>query len=274
MDMADLYGLPPERFIPERTALTQALRGEGRREEAERVTKLRKPSVAAWAVNQLVRTQSRAVAGLFEAGDDLLEAHRAVLSGEGDGQALRGAVERERAAVDGLLGAARGLLTSRGHELSSATLDRVAETLHAAALDGAARERVAGGCLERELRHVGIGPLGGEPRESRAARARAPRSRSGGHGGGAGARDRGEGVREARAGEAQARQRAQRASRGVELAERRRNRARQHREKVERMLAEADVDLRTADEALAAARAESRAAEAAHEAARRELARF
>jgi len=67
----DLYGLPLDRFVAERTALARELRGAGRREEAGEVAALRKPSVAAWAVNQLVRTQGRAVDELFEAVDAL-----------------------------------------------------------------------------------------------------------------------------------------------------------------------------------------------------------
>src|ERR671929_141560 len=69
MQPDDLYGLPLDRFIAERGALAKALRGEDRRDEAAEVAKLRKPSAAAWAVNQLVRTQGRAVGELFDAGD-------------------------------------------------------------------------------------------------------------------------------------------------------------------------------------------------------------
>src|SRR5438094_10544964 len=116
MEPHDLYGLPLERFTEERNSLAKALRKEGRRDEAAEVAALRKPSVAAWAVNQLVRTQRRAVAELFAAGDALREAHDQVLAGRGDGTLLRSAVERERTAVDALGVAARGLLTSDGHE--------------------------------------------------------------------------------------------------------------------------------------------------------------
>ena len=68
MEPQELYGLPLERFTEERNALVKELRKEGRREEAAEVSNLRKPSVAAWAVNQLLRTQRRDVAKLFEAG--------------------------------------------------------------------------------------------------------------------------------------------------------------------------------------------------------------
>lgn len=156
-DASDLYGLPLERFVPERTALAKALRAGGDREKAARVTKLRKPSVAAWAVNQLVRTQHDAVRELFDAGDQLRRAQDEVLSGKGDADAFRRAADQQRAALRRLSETARGLLTSEGQELSATVLERVSETLNAAALEPGARNQVADGCLERELRHVGLG---------------------------------------------------------------------------------------------------------------------
>ena len=153
----DLYGLPLDRFVPERAELAKALRAGGDREQAARVAKLRKPSVAAWAVNQLVRTQRDAVRELFDSGDRLQRAQDGVLSGKGDVDAFRAAADEQRAALHRLSDIARGLLTSEGHELSETVLERVRETLNAAALDPDARGRVADGCLERELRHVGLG---------------------------------------------------------------------------------------------------------------------
>ncbi|MDP1849619.1 MAG: hypothetical protein Q8K79_17670 [Solirubrobacteraceae bacterium] len=153
----ELYGVALEQFIPERGALVKALRAEKRRDDAAAVAALRKPSVAAWAVNQLVRSQPSGVQELYAAGDALRDAQARLLAGTGDGRALRAANERERAAVDALVQAARGLLSSDGHELSPAVVERVADTLHAAALDEAAREQVREGRLARELRHVGLG---------------------------------------------------------------------------------------------------------------------
>lgn len=158
-DPDDLYSLPLERFTPERAALAKSLRADREPEEAKRVAKLRKPSVAAWAVNQLVRTKRRALTDLFKAGDELRAAHADLLAGTGDGRALAAASEQERAALDQLVESASGLLTSQGHELSSTTLERVRDTLHAAALDEDARAQVNDGCLVHELRHVGLGDL-------------------------------------------------------------------------------------------------------------------
>ncbi len=160
MDAHDLFGLPLERFIGERTALIKELRARGERDQAKRVAALRKPSLAAWAVNQLVRTQSPDVQALFDAGDGARHAQAELLTGRSGGTELREALDREREAVSRLLGAARGLLSSEGHELSLVMLERVADTLHAAAFDADARKQVEDGCLQRELRHVGIGAAG------------------------------------------------------------------------------------------------------------------
>jgi hypothetical protein len=162
VDADDLYGLALDRFIPERASLVRKLRSEGEREQAAIVGGLRKPSVAAWAVNQLIRTQRREVEELLAAGDALREVQAGVLAGRADARDLRSAADQERDAVDALVVTARGLLSSAGHELSAVTVERVAETLHAAALDDEARAQVSEGRLVRELRHVGLGAgLGG-----------------------------------------------------------------------------------------------------------------
>jgi hypothetical protein len=202
MDAHDLYGLPFDRFTVERTGLAKELRKAGERDQAESVAKLRKPSLAAWAVNQLVRTQARAIEELFEAGDAVQSAQSALLSGEGDSEALRGALRRERQAVRDLVEVARGLLNSDGHELSPATLARVSETLDAAALEQEARSQVRDGCLHRELRHVGLGPVapsdtGGEIAGGKSSRS--GKSRQRGRAGGKRAASRREGARGSRA---------------------------------------------------------------------------
>jgi hypothetical protein len=169
-----LYGLPLEEFIPARDALSKELRDTGRRGEATAIKKLPKPTVAAWAVNQAVRSQPRAARELWEAGDALAAAQEAVLSGKGSGADLREAAERERAAVDPLVDAARGLLTSAGGDLSETTIDRVRATLQAAAIDADAREDVAAGRAVRERAPRGL--FGGDEGAMPAAPAKRGRS--------------------------------------------------------------------------------------------------
>jgi hypothetical protein len=225
----DLYGLPLERFVPERSALAKTLRAGGQRDEAERVAKLRKPSVAAWAVNQLVRTQGAAIGELFEAGDQLQQAHADLLGGRGNPDTLREAAERERVAVQQLTSTARGLLTSEGHELSATMLERVGETLHAAALDPDARAQVADGCLERELRHVGLGAAA-PPRKRSTAGAKPDRRAE---------RKREERAKAARKAAADAARAAERAARELRAAEKRRDRAVAELESAEKTVTEA-----------------------------------
>jgi hypothetical protein len=236
-DGDELYGLPFDEFIPSRNALARELRNSGRREEAAKVAALRKPSVAAWAVNQLVRTQRKGVDELFEAGDGLRNAHDQVLAGRGDAGGLRSAVARERAAVDALVSAARGLLTSDGHELSATIIERVSDTLHAAALDDDARAQVRDGRLERELRHVGLGMTPGAVRMPARTRARTREKPAP------------EPKKDLKA-EREARRRLERASRAVSTARERRDKAAAALDEAEEALAAAERDQEDAERAL------------------------
>jgi hypothetical protein len=166
-----LYGLPPGSFVPERDALARALRGDRRRDDAAAVKALAKPTVAAWAVNQVVRSQGRDARALWSAGDALAGAQAAVVAGKGSGSDLRAAAEAERAAVETLVDAARGLLDDRGHGLSETTLERVRSTLHAAAIDPEAREAVAAGRAEHELEPPALGGFAGAAAAPAPARA-------------------------------------------------------------------------------------------------------
>ena len=248
VDRRDLYGLPLERFIAERNTLAKELRTEGSRDDAARVAAMRKPSLAAWAVNQLVRTQRRAVSALFDAGDALAKAQSDLLAGRGEARALREAGQRERASVAKLVEAASGLLTAEGHELSPSILERVSETLHAAALDKRARARIEDGCLHRELRHIGLGAdLAISTRTASGSGARKPRA----SGKAAGRdterpaaqtqRERSERSKEARRAEAEAGRLAERAGRALKAAQQRRDRAADSLAKAEAALRDASA---------------------------------
>src|SRR3954465_6716390 len=106
---AQLYGLPLEDFTVERNALAAELRAAGDGPGAASVKALRKPTAAAWAVNQLVRAEPDLVEALLGAGGELRQAHRQAASGRGAEQ-LRAAAEAERRAVDQLVGRAAVVL--------------------------------------------------------------------------------------------------------------------------------------------------------------------
>jgi hypothetical protein len=229
MEPSDLYGLPLERFTAERNALVRQLRRDGRRDQAAEVSKLRKPSVAAWAVNQLVRTQPRDLKALYDSGDALRKTQSEVLAGRSEPGSLRAAVEAERVAVRELVTRARGLLGADGHELSPAGLELVSETLHAAALDPDARALVSDGCLARELRHVGLGEViapSGPRRSATGAPKSTPPARP-------------KPSTEARRAEANARRRLERTERELAAAEERRRRAESELEQAAQAVARA-----------------------------------
>jgi hypothetical protein len=246
----DLYGLALDRFIGERDAQVRSLRSDGRRDEASEVAALRKPSVAAWAINQLVRTQKRAVTALFKHGDALRDVQSQVLAGTGGAAELRAAGEREREAVNALVDKARGLLSGDGHELGAATLERVSETLHAAALDDDAREQVQAGTLVRELRHVGLG--GGAAPQSTAAPPRSkPRPRDDAAKQELVERERAR--KQAKSAEADARREDDRAQRALKVAHDRYDRAKQALDEAGAKLGEAEQQARAASSGHAAA---------------------
>jgi hypothetical protein len=152
----ELYALPLERFVPERDVLVKQLRAEGRREDAARVSALTKPSIVAWAVNQVIRAQPAAAAELWAAGDAVVETQENVVAGTATGPDLRAAIEAERRALAPLADAARGLMTGSGRFLGEQNVQPVMETLHAAAIDPNARPEVADGRLTRPLRLSGL----------------------------------------------------------------------------------------------------------------------
>jgi hypothetical protein len=177
-----LYGLPLEEFVAERDALAKRLRADKRRDDAAAVKALRKPSVAAWAANQALRSHPAQRQALLEAGDALREAQEDLLAGRGDAAAARAAGEAERRAVGDLVTAARGLAHGGGFP-SDTVLDRIRETLHAAATDDEARAEVEAARLSRERRPAAFAGLEGMPVAPRPKRAKggkpAPAKRDG-----------------------------------------------------------------------------------------------
>ena len=92
-----LYGLPLDEFTAERDELAARLRKEGDRDAAADVKRLRKPSVAAWALNRVQRNDPKQVQALIEAGKRLRDAQK-LLSGGGR-KPLDQAAEDERRLV-------------------------------------------------------------------------------------------------------------------------------------------------------------------------------
>jgi hypothetical protein len=266
VDRDELYALAPDRFVAERNALAKQLRADGRRDEAGEVAALRKPSVAARAVNRLAREHARQMTALLTAGDELIDVQSRLVSGDATGQDLARAAEREREAVSELVAKAGALLADEGQPASPTVLERVSETLHAAALDADARPAVREGRLERELRHVGFWTGGdesapaarpAEERQSKAAKAEAQEQAKA-------ALQREAARKDARTAVTDARRASSRAEKALTSAQR-------AREKAAGALMRAEEEDRAAQEALESAGAEAEEASEAQGAAEREL---
>src|SRR5206468_2630741 len=91
-----LYGSPLEGFVAARDEAARKLRQDGHADVARQVTELRKPTVSAWAVNQLARRHAERLAELLDRGERLRTAHRAAVAGRGaSGLAAAGRAERQ-----------------------------------------------------------------------------------------------------------------------------------------------------------------------------------
>jgi hypothetical protein len=176
--IADLYGLPLEEFTPARNELAKRLRREGDREAADRVAGAKKATAASWAANQLARRRSRETGALIDAGERLRKA-QASLGGRDGARKLRDAADAEREAVDRLVSMAPDLASEWGTKLSPAALERLRETLHAAAGDQETRELLQAGRLTEDRRAVGLGgAFAGAPARPKRAAAPPPAKRA------------------------------------------------------------------------------------------------
>jgi hypothetical protein len=160
-DLDRLYGLPLDEFTRERNDLAKRLRAEGEREAAEAVGRLKKPNLPAWAVNQLIRRHRKEVRKLLEAGKRLRDAHERLLA-RGDRKAVSDAAAKERELVSALVGRAEPLLSEAGSP-SAANLERISNTLHAAALDEDLRQELEAGRVVSDREPVGLGPFAAAP---------------------------------------------------------------------------------------------------------------
>lgn len=139
----ELYGLPLSEFTRARDERAKELRKKGDREAADAVKALRKPTVAAWALNQLTRTRGKELDRLLAAGKELQAAQEELLAGGGR-PAFQRAAAKERELVAELAG-----------EAEPGLAEKIAATLHAAALDPEVADELRAGRLVREREAIG-----------------------------------------------------------------------------------------------------------------------
>ena len=149
-----LYAGAPAEFIATRTALVKSAKAEGQKEAAKSIGALRRPSVAAWALNQLVHQTDPVIEELAVLGARLRHATSA-LDASGITE-LRGPRD---AALAALVAAAARVAADDGQKLTAAVEAEVRDTGIAALADEAAEAVLRSGTLTRALSYSGFGEV-------------------------------------------------------------------------------------------------------------------
>jgi hypothetical protein len=140
-----LYAAPLEEFVALRAKLAASRKAEGDKAGAKAVLALRKPSTAAWGLNELARRHPELLEALYAARSRAEEAQSA-----GSAPETRDAIFAYRAALDGATHWVDHHVEQTGAGLSKEHLRTVRETLDRAAQGpGAVRSGLAGATLVR-----------------------------------------------------------------------------------------------------------------------------
>ena len=154
---SELFEVPPKQFIARRNQLAKELKASGDAKAAAEIQKLRKPSSSVWAVIALSREANDAIDRVLEAGAQVRTAQRRALSGAGGAQ-MRDATRALHDAIRDATARATGLLKNARETASAAVLDRIRDTLMAAAEgDEDLRSALREGRIEEDLSPAGFG---------------------------------------------------------------------------------------------------------------------
>ncbi|MFF3336834.1 hypothetical protein ACFYWX_46345 [Streptomyces sp. NPDC002888] len=142
----ELYATPPADFVSRREVRAAAARTAGRAEDARRIHAARRPTLAAWAANRLLRSRPEESRQFLELGQALREAYRTL-----DAPELKELSAQRRRVVSALSRQAAELAREAGHRLSDTVQQDVESTLRAVLTDPDAAEQWATGRLESAL---------------------------------------------------------------------------------------------------------------------------
>jgi len=159
--MAELYRLPIDEFTAARDKLVRELRSGGDKDAAARVKALKKPNLAAWALNQLAHRHPEPLDELFDVTSRVRDAQRKVMSGRKAD--LRAATDERNAVVAKLAKLAQDALEEAGHAASGQTMSAIGDSLVAVASDEEGADTLRTGRLSREFKPgavVDVGVLG------------------------------------------------------------------------------------------------------------------
>lgn len=141
-----LYAVPPPQFVARRGELAAEAKQAGDTAGARAVRGARRPTLAAWAANLLVRSRPRETRQFLDLGLALREAHRTFDPGR-----LRELSRQQWRVINALSAQAAQLAEDSGQRLSDTVRREVESTLRAVLADPGAADRWAAGRLESAL---------------------------------------------------------------------------------------------------------------------------
>lgn len=142
----ELYGVEPADFVDTRKRLAAALRTAGEKDAAKLLAGARRPTTAAWVLNQLRRREPALIDSFLDRSRELEAAQAGALSGGRD--AMREATKVQREALGAVTDAALAMLETRA---TDAYRTQIRSTLQAASSDDAVGEQLQEGRLLREV---------------------------------------------------------------------------------------------------------------------------
>ena len=168
----ELYALSLPEFTPARDARAKELKASDKELSAQ-VKALKKPSLAAWVVNVLVRHETEQVDQVLAVGVALRKAQAGM-----SGDELRALTKQRRQLTAAVTTQARALASSLGTKVTQAVADQVEATLTAAMIDEDCAKAVRSGQLVTALAATGVGEVDLAQGRGHARRARLRRHRS------------------------------------------------------------------------------------------------
>jgi len=156
-DVDALFRLPLTEFISARKTLAARLKKEGHGDQASRVTALVKPSISAWAVNQIYWMHREAFDRLIATGQKFRRAQSSRLAGKVAD--MREALDARREALSELSTLATTVLRDAGHNPTPDMVRRVTTTLEAMSAYATLPDDLAPGRLTQDVDPPGFDSL-------------------------------------------------------------------------------------------------------------------
>jgi hypothetical protein len=166
VDVDRLFSLPLSDFVTARNELARSLKARGDKETASRIQKIPKPSISAWAINQLARNEPERIGALLSALDRQRVLQTDGLNGGVDRNAMKESKQAENDALVEIERRLPAILEAGGHGSGRAAIERAIKSIRAAAIHPEGRPLLENGHLTVDFDALGFDALGASMTEA------------------------------------------------------------------------------------------------------------